>query len=264
MSQDASPADGAMSDAPDDVAPADAAAADVPDDFRPDATEVKDSLGGPDAPGCTGKASALVGYWKFDDGSGTTAHDSSCNGHSGMLVNNPIWDSGTLVFNGTNTLVAMGTKPALTGTGPIAVGAWINTTAAKLQHVVAQRSATVYNGEYVLYLSATGQASWFTYGDSLEGNNLNTTAIVNDGTWHHVVAVRETDGTGRLYVDGKLDISAAAPARTLVVTDVTVGADPRDSTNAFKGSIAKVFIHRRALSADEVAGIFGGADPPRD
>ena len=46
-----------------------------------------------------GRASAdLVGYWKLDEGSGTTASDSSGNGNDGQLVGSPAWPTG--VFGG--------------------------------------------------------------------------------------------------------------------------------------------------------------------
>ena len=33
----------------------------------------------------------LVGWWKFDEGSGTVAADSSGNGMDGTLVSDPVW-----------------------------------------------------------------------------------------------------------------------------------------------------------------------------
>ena len=36
----------------------------------------------------------IVGYWKFDEGLGTTAEDSSVNGNTGALVNSPLWIDG--------------------------------------------------------------------------------------------------------------------------------------------------------------------------
>jgi len=33
----------------------------------------------------------LVAHWKFDDGSGTTAQDSSGNGYDGTLFGEPKW-----------------------------------------------------------------------------------------------------------------------------------------------------------------------------
>ena len=38
-------------------------------------------------------STGLVGYWKFDEGSGTTAGDSSGKGNAGELVNTPTWST---------------------------------------------------------------------------------------------------------------------------------------------------------------------------
>ena len=37
--------------------------------------------------------SGLVGYWRFDDGTGETAIDSSGKGETGTLVNTPTWST---------------------------------------------------------------------------------------------------------------------------------------------------------------------------
>ena len=34
----------------------------------------------------TGNESGLVGYWNFEQGSGTTAYDQTANGNNGVLV----------------------------------------------------------------------------------------------------------------------------------------------------------------------------------
>ncbi|GEM_PF-3485846 len=39
----------------------------------------------------TGSEPGLVGYWRFNEGSGTTTVDASGNGNTGTLVNNPTW-----------------------------------------------------------------------------------------------------------------------------------------------------------------------------
>ena len=36
----------------------------------------------------------LVGYWKFDEGEGDTAYDSSGYGNDGTLMNDPTWTNG--------------------------------------------------------------------------------------------------------------------------------------------------------------------------
>ena len=47
----------------------------------------------------------LVGWWKFDEASGTVAADSSANGNDGNLVNGGTWiagqNDGALQLNGT-------------------------------------------------------------------------------------------------------------------------------------------------------------------
>ena len=38
----------------------------------------------------------LVGLWRFDETSGTTAHDGSGNGRDGTLIGNPKWTAGRI------------------------------------------------------------------------------------------------------------------------------------------------------------------------
>ncbi|VVB60589.1 Concanavalin A-like lectin/glucanases superfamily protein [uncultured archaeon] len=79
----------------------------------------------------------LVGYWKFDEGQGTAAHDSSGNGNDGMLYNNPVWVDGKfgkgLQFNGVNNYVSIPPSPGLNLSIPnkatyslwLKVGPWV-------------------------------------------------------------------------------------------------------------------------------------------
>jgi hypothetical protein len=73
---------------------------------------------------------SLVGHWKFDEGTGTTAFDSSGNGNDGTLINGPIWTTGVigqaLEFDGTDDYVDVGTGPAITGAAQRTVSMWIN------------------------------------------------------------------------------------------------------------------------------------------
>ena len=41
----------------------------------------------------TGNEAGLVGYWNFEEGTGTTATDLTSNGNNGTLVNGPIWST---------------------------------------------------------------------------------------------------------------------------------------------------------------------------
>lgn len=54
----------------------------------------------------------LIGLWRLDEGAGTTAYDSSGNGHDGILIGDPTWTAGkiggALEFDGQNDVVDLG------------------------------------------------------------------------------------------------------------------------------------------------------------
>src|SRR3989442_10796696 len=72
-----------------------------------------------------------IAYWKFDDGSGTLAADSSGNGFNGTLVNGPLWVAGRigqgLSFDGVDDYADVPSAPAL-ATFPPTAPAWVKTS----------------------------------------------------------------------------------------------------------------------------------------
>lgn len=55
-------------------------------------TEIQANMSHP----LTGTESNLIAYWKFDEGTGTNAYDSTTNGHNGTLCNGPQWMLSTI------------------------------------------------------------------------------------------------------------------------------------------------------------------------
>ena len=188
--------------------------------------------------------------------------DDLIDGNDGTLVNGTGFAAGIFGqgfdFDGADDYVTFGTGPVITGKGPFAVEAWVATTDPE-GVIIQQRSAAVFNGEYVLSIDGMflagnpGRVCWATYGNDLFGFNFCSTKTVNDGAFHHIAGVREADGTGRIYIDGVLDSSQSAPPRTLVTIDVYLGKDVRDGIRALDGQIDEVSIWNRALTACEVA-----------
>jgi uncharacterized repeat protein (TIGR01451 family) len=164
-------------------------------------------------------------------------------------------------FNGSSSYVDLGTGADIVGTGPFAVGAWIKTTADGV--IINQRDAANYNGEYVLAVVG-GKVSWSTFGNNQYGFNFTSNATVADGNWHYVVGVREADGTGQIYIDGKLDSSqAAAPVPLGSGFHVYLGEDVRDAVDIgpgaganFVGQIDEVRIYNRALAQSDVQALY--------
>lgn len=222
---------------------------------------------------CVQPPAGLANWWPGDG----NANDL-VGGDHGTLLGGVTFTSAEVgqgfSFNG-NGYVSFGTGPALTGRGPLTVDAWIRTTDDQ-GIIIQQRDAGGFNGEYVLSVGGIetaagfaydpGKVCWSTYGDGMFGFNFCSEAAVNDGLFHFIVATREADGSGRIYIDGVLDSSQSAPARTLVPLEVFIGADGRDLPLVGRGRfltgiIDEMQIYNRALSPSEVQDIFfaGGA-----
>ena len=97
-----------------------------------------------------------------------------------------------------------------------------------------------------------------------ETDTLGRRRIV-DGSWHHVVLVRQRgkpDGL-RIYVDGKLDASAATNDKTLDENrQMLIGASP-EAKRFFNGWIDEAAVYDRVLSGEEIATHYALIAKPR-
>jgi len=197
----------------------------------------------------------LIGWWTLDEGMGATALDWSGHDNHGTLEGDPQWldgyDGGALEFDGSDDTVTFGTGPALSGTTDFSVAAWIKTSKTTAGVIIQQRNGG-YNGEYRFMVNGSGQLSLMLYGDGDYQYDFSTTKMVNDGTWHHAVFVRQ-DSSGYIYIDGNIEASDSGTLRNLDSTiRVAVGADVRDSINYFSGIIDDVRIYNKALTQEEI------------
>jgi hypothetical protein len=159
-----------------------------------------------------------------------------------------------LRFDGVDDYVDLGLAPSVIGTAPFAVAAWVKTTSATGQVVIQQRDATAFDGEYQLRVKSDGNVYWWSYGEGQNGFQVTSAgALVNDGRWHHVVGVREKDGTGRIYIDGvERGSDSSQPPRSLVALNVYLGTDKRDDRFYFNGMLDHVVVINRELTAEGV------------
>jgi len=190
--------------------------------------------------------------------------------NDGTLVNGVSYAPGKVEqafsLDGYNDYISLGTGPSVQGAGPFTVSAWVKTTDSD-GVIIQQRDATAtgFDGQYVLSVGSRfvagqeGKVSWATYEDGFGfGFNFSSNALVNDGQFHHIVASRDADGAGHIYIDGVLDSSQSAllpNPNTLKPHNVYVGADIRDQAAYFNGLIDEVQIFNRALTASEIEDI---------
>jgi hypothetical protein len=207
-----------------------------------------------------------VGYWKLDDGSGTSATDSSGNGNTGMLVNGPTWVTGkingALQFNGTNQYV---TVPAPTGSSidldkvPVTLAAWINPAIVNKQQAILLRGMSDGIGRghqgYGMWINSNGTINVGSAG----GGNFSSNVAVAANAWSQVTGV--INGTAsKVYING-VDRTPSSVNIGIVASSLplTLGAS-RDGTNSgyvvfFNGVLDDVRVYNRALSAAEAAAL---------
>jgi hypothetical protein len=202
----------------------------------------------------------LVAHWGFNEGSGTTANDSSGNGRTATLVNNPSWVAGkvgphALGFNGGSQYVNAAPSGSLSGT--FTVMGWANPSNTNPMDIVGTRGP----GEYSFDMKfANGN---LIHGDIGNGSSWITTSAdasfsYTTGTWYHVAYVVTPTGYS-IYVNGVLVGSGTYGTSTPLLYDsnhpIKIGQYGGGS-EYFNGMIDEVRIYNRALNAAEIAACF--------
>jgi hypothetical protein len=162
-------------------------------------------------------AQTPVGWWRFDDGSGNSAIDSSGNGHAAALVNGVTWVSGqtggAISADGSNQYASI--PPIdLSTTHAITWTAWINRTySTSGGHALLEDSADFNSSTTGFGLFPDGDAGFScdgivagVHGDA--GYSVNCYAQPSSGAWHHFAVIFDKTQPGTqvvsLYLDGVL------------------------------------------------------------
>ncbi|UCF09905.1 MAG: PKD domain-containing protein, partial [Candidatus Bipolaricaulota bacterium] len=189
------------------------------------------------------------GHWRFNEGGGSTASDSSANGNHGSLVG-PSWatsadGSGALGFDGVDDIVRILASTSLNSFGTkLTLEAWIQPSAlGGTQRILSQDGSGSNDNRFFLstegnFVSASVYTgTWVTViGDYR--------ATIYNGIWYHVAAVYD----GRLlalYLNGdRIAITYASgivgEGQGAVMT--TIGGK-EDGTQMFAGLIDEVHVH---------------------
>lgn len=210
---------------------------------------------------------APVGYWQFDECSGTTANDASENSNSGTITpgsgvdpdNNAagscssgngdeMWNDGTtgkrnasLGFDGSDDYVTIADDNALDLTNGLSISAWVKTDAEAASNVIVSKGTS-----YEMGINADGDIYWV--GGSSEDD---ASAQVLNGTWHHVVITND-DTTTTYYVDGRQTGTDSSGIAADNATAFLIGSD---GTNYFDGLIDDVRLYNYVLSANQIKNI---------
>lgn len=207
----------------------------------------------------------LTLWWPLDDGSGTSATDSSGNGRTGTLVNGPAWTitcqvNGCLTLTNTSLQVvtnATAFSSLLSGTDGT-MAAWVKLmgtprTAGEpydLDGVIADSSG--YLGITVGIATAHGSLDrlWIW---NYDGTITLVGVPYTVGTWIHVAWVH-TGGNLLAYANGTLVTSVSSGTTANLAGTVRVGGN---YTAAYlEGLVDEIRMYSRALSAGDILALY--------
>ncbi len=212
-----------------------------------------------------------IAAWRFNEGTGITALDSSGYGGDGTLTNGPIYSQDTpaalsndpysLSFDGTNDKV-LGAWSGTFGS-EISLAAWFKSPGGgsgspRLIEVSdasgdwSHSHALVYDTDGALRGWTTGEGTTTRYGE-VDTDTVKWT----DNQWH--LAVYTYDGTnGRIYVDGGLVLAGPDNPVADLQDCVTwvVGGYYLTNTHPFLGLIDDAAVFNRALTLEEIQAVY--------
>ena len=226
---------------------------------------------------------ALVAWYKFDDGSGTTAVDSS--GHARNATLSAV-GGGTAAFSTTHqvgtgslNLTSGGqgvgglvTVPAsfqtMGATTAITIACWVNVRNNRAWERVFDFGNSMTTGYMFLTAQqAQSMPNSVRFAISQTGNmgeqviNMTTPAVLSAGVWHHIAVTLGTGATytGTLYIDKA--VAGTNPAMTMRPSNLGntpnnwIGQSQFAVDPLFDGFIDDFRIYSRALSAAEIAAL---------
>ena len=195
----------------------------------------------------------LVGYWNFDEGSGTVAKDSSGNGNNG-------------VYSGNVTLGQPGAS-AQTGRSISTAAAIAKITIPPMGYTpmtlvaLHRRDDSASGTNYKDFFSATGNVHHMIIPISsrrfslFNGGFYNSTITEpNDDLWHQYVLVYKNGNTQDFYFDGKFVSSVNSTIDPIANPINYLGNWGNGYYNV--GPLDDVRIYSRALSAAEISALY--------
>lgn len=204
-------------------------------------------------------------HWTFDQGTGTTAADTSGNGHTATLGTGVSWTAGNvgtnaIALNGTSSAVATATGPVVNTAGSFTVSAWVDLTSLGGYQTVVSIAGTNVAGFFLQLRGDTGTFAFTRLSSDATGSAtfVSAPSAPVAGTWYHLVGVDDASaGTLTLYVDGQ-SMGSTTYAGGWQATGNTLighgfyGGQQVDYVN---GSIDEVEMFSSALTAAQVAAL---------
>jgi hypothetical protein len=167
----------------------------------------------------------LVGYWPFNETSGTVANDLSGNGNNGTLVNGTLVNQAGKVgtafkFDGTNDYVTL----TYNNSTSQSYSFWIYPTSVTDRKLFGKQQNGVWD-EQIAFVG--GKIRYYPWTQPDLGDYIDS-PVITINTWYHVVATRGFGTTAKLYING-VKYEGTNVSNSLTYTYNTRSGFPRGS-----------------------------------
>lgn len=196
----------------------------------------------------------------LDEGSGTTAYDTSGNNNNGTLYNGPIWTNGkiknALQFDGVDDYVdipvSSGSALDFANKSAISVVVW----AKALSNITSNADTFIgQDNSFFMRWRQGGANNWGGGINTGAWNELAVSGVLN--TMTHL-ALTYDGATLNLYKDSVLGTSTSVSGNILgsSTKNITLGRFPTDANQKFNGILDEILIFNRALTAAEISDLY--------
>jgi len=226
----------------------------------------------------------LVGFWRFDEGAGTTAADASRYGNDGVLLGAPPSVPGHIggarLFDHVGAAVQVPPKAALHSSRALTITGWLyanslaptRTNRGWSWHTILTKgdaSATATPGttdhwEYSVFVTSAGalNGAVTTVDQVGKGPQYCPTAdgTIQVGRWQHFGVVVDGDAAlTQVFVDGVLAARCAVDRSGIRETagPLTIGADEVGSEYRWEGLLDEIRVYNRPLREAELKALAG-------
>ncbi|MEJ6579929.1 MAG: lamin tail domain-containing protein [Akkermansiaceae bacterium] len=197
----------------------------------------------------------LLGYWNLDSNTNDSAPGGTFN-DNGSWVGTTTYNSATAPFgaaaslDGSSYILIPSSPDIAHAGGSLTVSVW------------CQINSWDKNWQALL---SKGEGS--NYRIARQGNDANAIAYaggsgdifggaINDGQWHHLVAISEAGENTFLYVDGALVATGSAPSLADNGLDLLLGENPGSPGRQWNGGIDDVAIFDAPLSDQQAKAVY--------
>lgn len=199
-------------------------------------------------------------WWQFDDGSGTSAADSSGNSKNGTLVNTPTWTTakiGTSALTLASASSQYGHNTSLSGFTVGTLACWMKRSGSQgafARPLEIGGAGTSRVG--MIFLTGTTLVAQ-TLGQTFNGGAQTTSSAVSitDATWAHVVVTWSATALN-MYVDNAAPVTIAGDFTLPSHTKIFAGAYITGPSNYFNGSLDDLRLYSRVFDSTDVAALY--------